>query len=137
MSTQEVGSHLSPPEQSASIERRAVQTECQEACHQLDREVCLTRLVDQLGIQCSDDERVLLIPALLEKERTLPKLLTDFPLHLAKAQIVKLLPGIRESVSEQALDNTQAKRVNVSEALVDRQKNKAELAHASDSQCCR
>ena len=61
MSKQEFASHLSLSEQPKAVEEQAVLTQCQEACDDLDREICLQNLVEKLGIDCTSQEKSLLI----------------------------------------------------------------------------
>jgi hypothetical protein len=67
MSEKEIGSQISTNEQLNEAECRVAHDVCQEARDLLDREICLQNLVEQLGIECTEQEKALLIPALIER----------------------------------------------------------------------
>ena len=73
----------------------AVHTEYREACAELERTVCLDKLIHDLAIPCSDEERKALTPLLIEKE----KQLTELPPAVATIQINQLLPNVRKTGS--------------------------------------
>ena len=132
MSEKEHGSQIPNNESLQDAECSAVHSECQEAREGLDREICLQNLVDELGVECTPQEKALLVTALIEKEKSLPRLLTELPQPVVILQIDKILSTIKPKASEQALKNEQTLLQADFEDLASEDKDIAELTQGTE-----
>ena len=137
MSEKEHGSQIPNNESLQDAECSAVHSECQEAREGLDREICLQNLVDELGVECTPQEKALLVTALIEKEKSLPRLLTELPQPVVILQIDKILSTIKPKASEQALKNEQTLLQADSEDLASEDKDIAELTQEQELKLAR
>lgn len=111
----------------------AAHTECREACAELERTVCIDKLIQDLAIPCSDEERKALIPLLIQKEKQLPKLLTELPLVVAGIQINQLLPNVRKIDSQQALTNEDETKAELAQGVEGKKENVSELTQGNQN----